>query len=73
MKIPSSQRQPLNKTDGGGGMGEMSEIFFGEIEMGRSAFGVKGRQRNCCLFANLCPNLLLCDLENVVSVLVFSN
>lgn len=28
MKIPSSQRQPLNKTNGGGGgVGEMSEIF----------------------------------------------
>lgn len=53
MKIPSSQRQPLNKTNGGGGeMGEASAVFLGGIEMGRFAFGGMGRHGNCCIFAN---------------------
>lgn len=51
MKIPSSQRQPLNKTNqGGGAMEEMS--FSGETEWGGFAFSEMERHENCCIFAD---------------------
>lgn len=73
MKIPSSQRQPLNKTNGGGEVMEAMS-FSGETEWeGLHSVGWRGMRIAVSLQVNTLISYGLTRKMLSISVLVFSN
>ena len=75
MKIPSSHRQPLNKTSRGGGeMGEMSDVFQEKLKWeGLHSIGWGGMGIAVSLQINTQISYGLTWKMLSISVLVFSN